>query len=623
MSESPTPNNSQNQEPNKYNLNGHADFEPNDGAPNDEAPEGDGRAPNHERLNVEPGSRPSYPPGVRNRSADPDPPALDRGTLSSYEEALRGVDLKQLRAIIRHQEERGAPNPEKLLAAYRVQASRLNNQNARLNDKTRELLARLQEYGDDPSDLMGTAERGQAVEPTESNGPLTDEHPLDGCDPFPEKVFSDLPAVLHETCGFWSRKHKRDVFLTSSLGLLSGCLPNLHGYWGADVPAAVRPNLFTTFVAGASGGKSAGNFARKLVRGVADRVKEQSRNAVKKWKDERAAAETAGEPFDVPRPPDRSFYVPADVSATHLLDTLSKQDGRGVIYSSEIDTLADALGQDWGGFDSFLRKAYHHEADAKGRRSDGTISVVNPSVSLVLGGTAKGFTNLIQSPENGLYSRLCLYYFEAYDPWEDQTPTKEGDRRLERFDALSGRVADLWSTLKGRPDPLQFQITDTHWTQIREALQPMHRRVQEGGFTHLISVPRRAGLWAFRIAMVLTALRAHDNGAPLRRLDTVEATDTDVNAALRIAETYADHAIRFARAKLGDTEPATPRDRRIAAMLSAVGMQFSSGEAYDAARAAGFSQKEVSRSTLYRDLKAAAKRGLIRKGGGRSRWHKE
>ena len=194
------------------------------------------------------------------------------------------------------------------------------------------------------------------------------------------------------------------------------------------------------------------------------------------------------------------------------------------------------------------------------------------------------------------------------DPYQLQKPTAAGIERAERFEKLADRVADLWSTLKRGTSPLTFEPQERHWGTLRQHFAPVHRIVQERGYSHLVSVPRRAGLWTFRIAMLLTVLRAHDEGAPLQRLDTVEARDEDVTAAVRIAEVYADHALRFARAKLADGQPQSPRDRRIAAMLATVDEQFSSGEAYAAAKAAGF---DVSTRTLRRDLKAAEKRGLI------------
>jgi hypothetical protein len=59
--------------------------------------------------------------------------------------------------------------------------------------------------------------------------------------------------------------------------------------------------------------------------------------------------------------------------------------------------------------------------------------------------------------------------------------------------------------------------------------------------------------------------------------------------------------------------PATVPDRkRLAAMLSGVETQFQSGEAYEAAKAAGF---DVSERTLRNDLNEAAEAGILKRLG--------
>jgi hypothetical protein len=98
--------------------------------------------------------------------------------------------------------------------------------------------------------------------------------------------------------------------------------------------------------------------------------------------------------------------------------------------------------------------------------------------------------------------------------------------------------------------------------------------------------------------MILAVLRAFANDAPLRHLD----------AGLAIAHTYADHALRFARVHLDDSQPKSAKDRRIAAMLTGVGDTFTSTEAYEAAWG---NQFDVSERTLRKDLKVAEQRGLI------------
>ncbi|MES3630279.1 MAG: DUF3987 domain-containing protein [Longimonas sp.] len=492
---------------------------------------------------------------------------------------------------------------------------------AELADRVQALRFRLKRVGGNPDALNGALPESlidDSVDSEKKLGPLRDEHPLDGCAAFPEDAFADLPAVLDESCAFWDRPHKRDVYLTSALGVLSGCMPKVEGYWGADVPTRVRTNLYMAYVAGAAGGKSAGGFAKQLTRKVAEDIRKSADRAIAQWEDDKKQAAKEGEPFDDPEPPHRSLYVPANVSASYLLETLANQGGRGVMFSSEIDTMNDAMGQEWGHIDSFLRKAYHHESDAQGRRSDGTIHVPDPSVSLVLGGTLQQFADLIKSPENGLYSRFCLYYFNASDPWEDQKPSREGIKRLDRLSALSERVLDLYQQLKGRPKALRFEIEDAHWSAIRSKLEPLHRSVQEQGFSHLLSIVRRAGLWAYRIAMVLSVLRAHDERAGIRTIDTLTPCTRDVETALQLAHTYANHSLRFARARLNADSAQSPRDKRITAMLTTMDEQFASGEAYAAAQDAGF---DVTKRTLRKDLKEAEKRGLI-ESIARGQWRK-
>lgn len=55
-----------------------------------------------------------------------------------------------------------------------------------------------------------------------------------------------------------------------------------------------------------------------------------------------------------------------------------------------------------------------------------------------------------------------------------------------------------------------------------------------------------------------------------------------------------------------------PNPERLSAMLSAVGTEFRSGEAYEAARKAGF---DVSNRTLRKDLNEAANAGVLERVG--------
>ena len=426
-------------------------------------------------------------------------------------------------------------------------------ENKRLRNEIEAYRVRLLDYGEAQSELGLTPQSDPPA-----SGLFSDDAPLAGCASFPKEVYESLPQVLAQTTGFYSRRHARDVCLLSSLGTLSSAMPKVQGWWGHDVPRPHGPNLYVAIVASAAGGKSAIGPARTLVSGVHRHIREQSDRARAEWEEARSIAQAAGDPFDKPKPPECRLWVPANTSQAFLMDRLAGQDGRGLVFSTEIDTWTSAAGQDWGQFDDFARKAYHHEASAQGRKSSGLIEIDNPHVSLVLAGTAGQFVKLIESPENGLYSRICLYHFDGDASFQSQRPSQIGIQRQEELKALADRVTEVYRELHGRVNPLVFGLTDEGWDHLQRPFADLHYEVQQHGYNNLVSIVRRAALWSFRIAMVLTVLRVHDEGGTLRQADRLEANPQHVRTATKIALVCAKHSLRFARAKLGLAQPAEP-----------------------------------------------------------------
>ena len=444
---------------------------------------------------------------------------------------------------------------------------------------------------------------------------------LENAPPLPDDVYAELPGLLREPAFMFSRRHKRDVFLTGALGILSGCLPNVEGYYGADVPGALSPNLYAAVVAKSAGGKSALKWGRRLAAKTNELIKTASERARINWKERKEYAESQGEDFSEPEPPERSLFLPADTSASFLFRALKDRGERAVLYSSEIETLANAIGQEWGKFDALLRQAYHHEGKGFGRTSEGSpLWIERPAVSVVLSGTPKQFSGLMAgSAENGLYNRFLVYYFDAAEPWRSQRPTAAGIERLERLEALAGRVRELYEMLESRAEPLRFEMDVAAWERREAVFAPLLRKARLLGIGALEGVAFRAGIWAFRISMILTALRGFERGADLKRAAALSPSPEDVEAGLSLAKVYADHALRFGSERLSDATP-DPRMERVRLMLEGVGQCFSSGEAYRAYEVRVPKGQQKSRRTLRRDLKYAARQRLIRAASANGDW---
>jgi hypothetical protein len=436
--------------------------------------------------------------------------------------------------------------------------------------------------------------------------------------PLPGEVYETLPPLLREAASTFQQRHERDVFLTAAVPVLGACMPHVEGYYG-HVPNALSPHSFACIVAGAAGGKGPVKEARRFADEVNAYIREASERERARWKERRRQAEDLDEPFDEREPPERSLRLPANTSAASFHEGLKERDESALVIETEIDTLTNALGQEWGKFDDTLRKAYHHEPTSYRRKGTGNVELERPAVSAVLSGTPNQLAGLMGSTENGLYSRFALYCFDAPPVWVSQRPTADALRRVERFEEYAGRVLQMWKALDSREEPIRFRMTDDQWTEHDETFRPLLRDAAMGKRGHFSDVLKRAGIVAFRISMTLTVLRAFESGVPLGTATDLLAEDEDVQASLALATTYADHSMRFAEAKLTTEEPPDASSYRIATMLAGVGHKFASGDAYEVADAEGL---DVSERTLRRDLKTAAKRGLIRPLNANGRWEK-
>ena len=446
-----------------------------------------------------------------------------------------------------------------------------------------------------------------------AEGADDDENPLllDRAPPIHPDVYALalLPPVLAETASTFRLGHERDLYLSAALAAISACLPNVAGEYG-DSPVPLRPSFYVCGVAGAASGKGVAKWGERLVGPVDEVLREEARAAHAAWEAQRRQAEEAGEPFEEPEPPKTgSLILPANASAAAFHKALADRDGRALAFETEIDTLFNALGREWGKYDDTLRKAYHHERVSYLRKGE-EVSIAEPTLALVLTGTESQARRLFPTSEHGTYSRFAIYYFEPSLTWIDQRPTAEAAQRRKLFDRWGGEVLRLFQALRERRSVLLFELTPEHWDQQRNTFAPMMKRLSKAGATHLSDVVKRAGVTAFRVTMVLRLLRAFCDGESLGDdVTCLRATDADVEAALWLACTWCDHAIRFGLT-LHEQPTPHPADERLRRLLPQLGERFATHEMRAAAHDLGI---EVVERTTQRDLERAIELGWIRK----------
>lgn len=220
------------------------------------------------------------------------------------------------------------------------------------------------------------------------------------------------------------------------------------------------PDLFSLVVAAPGTGKGTAGKTKKLGHILNERLIRDS--SMRKADYE---AMTDEQKSQVSEPKEQSLFIPANSSSQAIYDTLDANGGSGLLFETEIDTMLNATGQDWGNFSDITRKAFHHESISINRR-DELFFIDNPRLSICLTGTFDQFTEMFQSAENGHFSRYALYTFNDPRRWQSHRPTAQSRQLEDSLQAASIELCELYTKLKPRAKPLQVDPTSEQWEMI-------------------------------------------------------------------------------------------------------------------------------------------------------------
>lgn len=368
--------------------------------------------------------------------------------------------------------------------------------------------------------------------------------------PFSAEVFTNLPALLRQPCQLLTSDVEREVFLIGALGVVSGILPNVQGFYDGDT---VAPNLYVYVLAPYGTGKGALKYAQRLGALIHRKLREQTEQAQTEYDEQKAQFEKnlatfkrdkkgTAEPPAPPAPPkNRMLYIPANNSKTGFFQLLDENEGRAVLFETEGDTLADAIGQDYGNFSDGLRKAFHHETISYYRRGNGGefVEIQRPALSLILSSTFDQLLNLLPTAENGLFSRFLYYNLQPDTSFRDVfDPSKRAYEST--FEKLATEFGKMFDYLTNLGTPLQIELTANQRAQFLTLFSDMKRDVYDDHSPDLGGSVNRLGLICFRVCMVFTALRAFETGntaAPMI------CSDTDFDNAVRVVRVLLKHAL--------------------------------------------------------------------------------
>ena len=388
-------------------------------------------------------------------------------------------------------------------------------------------------------------------------------------------IINELPGLLQRPCNFLVDENEKEVFLIGALGAVSGFLPNIKGLYSGKW---ISPNLFVYVLAGYGGGKGSLDYARDLGTKIHQAKRDEARQlkakylkdleAYKKRLKEYNKSENAHDepPTKPPKPPTLLLYIPANNSKSGVYQLLGENDGKGIMFESEGDTLADALKQDYGSFSDTLRMAFHHERLAFFRRgNDELVEIENPELSVVLSSTFNQMKTLIPSIENGLFSRFLYYELKQTIKFTNVFDNKKQDYQ-QHFEDASIAFKNMFDILEQLQTPIYFWLTEVQQQKFVELFDAKKSKLFDEIDISMSGTANRLGIIAFRIMMILSALRAYEEGT---LNNSIRCTDTDFDNALRIVERLEKHA-----RTVYDYINGQPEKKSLAAMLLKDGKSY-------------------------------------------------
>ena len=368
-------------------------------------------------------------------------------------------------------------------------------------------------------------------------------------DTFSQTVREQLPDILKRIVADSVSDVDADLLILGSLTVFSACLPNVYGVYDRR---EVFSNLFLYVTARASAGKGRLSLCRHLAAPLHRELREQYSKSMEKYKHDQlqyVLNKKKGEATEPQEPPFLTLFIPANSTATVVYQTLSQNNGVGLLFETEGDTLANAFNSDLGNYSDGFRKAFHHETISYLRKKDREyVEIAKPKFSAILSGTPQQVFNLIPSAENGLFSRFIFYVMPTEVVWHDMFDEQETTAD-ELFKEIGKDFYQFHKMLASQY--IRFTLTADQRRQFNDFFTQTQADYAAMYGDDIIASVRRLGLILFRFAMILTVLRQMDDGAfPLpfgneegHRADAVlTCADADFATALAMVKVLLQHS---------------------------------------------------------------------------------
>lgn len=298
-----------------------------------------------------------------------------------------------------------------------------------------------------------------------------------------------LPVVLQRALSITQEPAVQDMLLLSVLTSLSYALPAFYTVHGKPSKRYMA-NLMMMILAPAASGKGIMSYSKHLLRGIHDDLK---------------ATTGQGDPQQM-------VFIPCNSSAPAFIQQLSDNEGRGLAFANEMDTLSQMWKTSYGKFSDVFRCAFEHETIGMRRRTfDEYIEVENPCLSVMISGTYNQLLPLMRSRENGLASRFGCYVVKDLLPFDASVFDERELAKIGEAEALYeelGRAVKLFYEWQlKQKGSCQFCYTDEQSERLSQMMRGQWQSYVTEDTRDFDPVVKRMAVIIKRVGLILSAYR--------------------------------------------------------------------------------------------------------------------
>jgi hypothetical protein len=320
-----------------------------------------------------------------------------------------------------------------------------------------------------------------------------------------EQVWNGLPLLFQRTCDSFDNENQKFMMLLGNLTAMGSILTCTSGEYDGD---RLFPNLYLFVNGRASSGKGKLTWSKVLHSQIEGHSTQ---------------------------------FIPANNSMEGFMQLLGKT-GNGFMFETEGDTLTNILKKDYGNYSDILRKGYHHETVSYYRKTnDVFVEVENPRLSVLLSGTPKQVTALMPDVENGLFSRFLFVHLESESGFKDVFAKKGGVSISDKYELAINKFNASLDNYYEPESAVDFDFTDDQKTRFLEMLGELKSGLITLINIDLDSTANRMGCNFFRIAMIISQVRAIEEGNQSEKLI---CTDADFALTELIVEVLVEHSVK-------------------------------------------------------------------------------